>query len=81
MQKGTEKNSTPTSLTTSDLLDSINSKIPPLETVLEGTSNPSGYLQTTSLRVNKSTIPMECLPTNYGHRLRDRFWRILSHGI
>jgi hypothetical protein len=35
MQEGTEKNSTPTSLKTSDLLDSINSKIPPPETVLE----------------------------------------------
>jgi hypothetical protein len=35
MQEDTEKNSTPKSLTTSDLLDSINSKIPPPETVLE----------------------------------------------
>jgi hypothetical protein len=34
-QEGIEKSSTPASLTTSDLLDSINSKIPPPDTVLE----------------------------------------------
>jgi hypothetical protein len=34
-QEGIEKTSTPASLTTSDLLDSINSKIPPPDTVLE----------------------------------------------